>query len=114
MRKYCPLGIGSVGYICPSYFLPHQPLTLGIVPGDADLLPNEDRVIDFLLSPPSLITIIVVVILTVVIALGAVIASDTNGEYPLALATLLGMAYLLWHAGAWLIARFMNTVQSYR
>ena len=70
--------------------------------------------IDFLLAPPGVITIIVVVVLIVIIGIGAVIASDTGYEYLFIIPFLLGVIYLLWHGGAWVVARFMNTVQSYR
>jgi predicted permease len=72
--------------------------------------------IDFLLSPPNLITVFVVVVVTPIISFIAMWTSeeDSGWAYPLWILSFLGLVYLLWHGGAWLVARFMDTVHSYR
>lgn len=71
--------------------------------------------IAFLLAPPSIWIVIAAIVLLFLLVILQVYFEDSGGvEYLIYLSMAFIAIYLLWHAGAWVIARFMNTVQSYR
>jgi len=71
--------------------------------------------IDLLLAPPNIWIVIAAIVLLFLLVILQVYFEDSGGvEYLIYLSMALIGIYLLWHAGAWVVARFMNTVQSYR
>jgi len=70
--------------------------------------------IDFLLARNIMTLIGAIVLLAVLYFIQLFIDDESDFASPIWLAMAFVAIYLLWHGGAWLMARFMDTVHSYR
>ena len=70
--------------------------------------------IDFLLARNIMTLIGAIVLLAVLYFIQLFIDDESDLASPIWLAMAFVAIYLLWHGGAWLMARFMDTVHSYR